>query len=539
MEDGIMLDQMTLQPQIKSKSYRKHYKELTSRLVVLQQMAKFAGLPVVALFEGWDTAGKGSRISDLVVNLDSRLFEVSSTEDPIGCELRLPFMARFWRRIKGHGNMTIFDQGWYDAVAHEVAGTITSKYVPEDRISELVQEAQKYVFSIRSFEKQLSDDGYLVIKFFLHISQEEQRARFTRLMLDPNISWRITSEDIQQVQNYALYYRIFDSLLDATNCVYAPWTVIDASTEYSANIQILETLVHALECQLENMGVDTHAPIEEAQKAAGEIKQHAHADEFEIHAADSLTSHYELIQVPTLDEVSHDLRISDDKLYKIQLTKEQERLSKNQHKLYRLKIPMIIAYEGWDAAGKGGNIKRVTAAMDARIYSVHPVAAPTPDELAHPFLWRFWRDLPRTGHTAIFDRTWYGRVLVERVEGFASKNEWMRAYDEINDFESELNNWGAIIIKFWVDVSFQEQLNRFNERMEIPEKRWKITEEDWRNRDKNDLYFVAVNDMLRLTSTKFAPWHIIESDDKHYARIKALRIINDTIESEIASRNTR
>ena len=533
-----MLNQVHIQPALKKKQYKKRYEQLTARLVVLQQMAKFAGLPVVALFEGWDTAGKGSRISDLVVNLDARLFEVISTEDPVGYESRLPFMARFWKRIQPHGNMTIFDQGWYDAVAHATADKLANKHLSDDAVSEVVSEAKKYITSIRSFEEQLADDGYLVVKFFLHISQEEQRARFSRLMLDQNISWRITSDDIRQVQNYNLYYQIFDTLLAETNSCNAPWTLIDASQERTANLEIMEALVGALETKLEEMGVDTHAPIEEAINSMTSNKQTADAAAFDPHAADALSSRHNLVEVPSLEDITHDLSI-DDIVYKHELHEQQMRLNKNQHALYRLKIPMIIAYEGWDAAGKGGNIKRVASAMDARIYSVRPVAAPTSDELAHPFLWRFWRDLPRTGHTAIFDRTWYGRVLVERVEGFASKAEWMRAYDEINDFEAELNRWGAIVIKFWIDVSEDEQLRRFEERMNTAEKRWKITDEDWRNREKNPQYHVAVNDMLRLTSTKVAPWHIVESDDKHYARVKALRIINETIEAELFKRGAK
>ena len=219
--------------------------------------------------------------------------------------------------------------------------------------------------------------------------------------------------------------------------------------------------------------------------------------------------------------------------YKRELKEQQERLSALTLEMYRHRVPLVIAYEGWDAAGKGGNIKRVTAAMDARDYKVWPIGAPSKDELAHPFLWRFWTKLPRSGHAAIFDRTWYGRVLVERIEGFATQDEWRRAFDEINEFEDDLRIWGAVLVKFWVDVSPEEQLRRFHDRENDPARRWKITPEDWRNREKNDLYYRCVDDMLRLTSTEYAPWHVIPSDDKRYARVKALKVINGALEKRL------
>ncbi|MCF0143436.1 MAG: phosphate--AMP phosphotransferase, partial [Parasporobacterium sp.] len=216
-----------------------------------------------------------------------------------------------------------------------------------------------------------------------------------------------------------------------------------------------------------------------------------------------------------------------------ELKKLQKKLRKLHYKLYRKKIPMIIAYEGWDAAGKGGNIKRVASALDARGYEVFPIASPSPEEKNRHFLWRFYMRLPKNGHIAIFDRTWYGRVMVERLEGYCSENDWQRAYNEINEFERDLTAEGAIIIKFWVHIDKDTQLARFTERQNTPEKQWKITEEDWRNRDKWDLYENAVNEMLQKTSTTFAPWVVLESNDKKYARIKALKTIIKEIEKRV------
>ena len=218
-----------------------------------------------------------------------------------------------------------------------------------------------------------------------------------------------------------------------------------------------------------------------------------------------------------------------DEEYEKRLDELQDELRDLHNKLYRKKIPVIIAYEGWDAAGKGGNIKRITGALDPRGFEVLPIASPEPHEKARHFLWRFWTRLPKTGHIAIFDRTWYGRVMVERIEGFCSENDWQRAYNEINEFEKELTDWGAVVIKFWVQIDKRTQLKRFKERQATPEKQWKITDEDWRNREKWNQYEGAIDEMIQKTSTEFAPWYILESVDKKYARIKALEIVIDRI----------
>ena len=235
---------------------------------------------------------------------------------------------------------------------------------------------------------------------------------------------------------------------------------------------------------------------------------------------------------PKLSEVSLDKKLTDEE-YKEELDKLQKKLGRLHNELYQKRIPVIIGYEGWDAAGKGGNIKRIAEALDARGYVVNPIASPEPHEKARHFLWRFWTRLPKSGHVAIFDRTWYGRVMVERLEGFCSENDWQRAYNEINEFEKELHDWGAVVIKFWVQIDKDTQLERFTLRQNTPEKRWKITDEDWRNRDKWDDYETAVDEMLEKTNTSFAPWHILESNDKKYARIKALKIVIKAIEDKL------
>ena len=599
-----MLESVTFEGRMGGGEYRRRHEELKKRLMVLQQQAKVVGLGTVVLFEGWGCAGKGARISDLVVNLDPRLYSVHTIEDPVGHESRLPFMARFWNRLGAHGTMTIFDQAYYNA--------LTRIYVEEvrhagdvgldaDARASLRRKAKErinlHINSARAFERQLTADGYLIVKFFLHITQEEQRRRAVELMLDPSSSWKVSEHDISQLQHHGDYERAFDMWLeDAQASETGQWYVVPSLYRRNANIQIMQALADEMTAALEARGFDTSQPIpagdarhaaQEAWQACGagslcedeQTEGDAPDDETpcaatagepaagtgEQAAADAapdgrgdaadpqddagqkpaklrpkdiigttkgLRSRFKLVPVPSLDDVRHDRRLSEDE-YKAQLKTEQAELADLSLQIYRRRIPLIIAYEGWDAAGKGGNIKRVAAALDARNYAVHPIAAATPDELAHPFLWRFWTQLPRTGHTAIFDRTWYGRVLVERVEGFATPAEWRRAFEEINEFEDDLHTWGAVLVKLWIDVSSDEQLRRFHDRESDPSRRWKITDDDWRNREKNDLYRICINDMLRLTSTEFAPWTVVESDDKRYARVKALKVINKAIRKRL------
>ena len=289
---------------------------------------------------------------------------------------------------------------------------------------------------------------------------------------------------------------MFDRFLDDTNTSSAPWYIIDAKSKKWAELQALETLIQGIEIALQNQSLSV--PL--------------------------LQNVFPLCQMPRLSEISLD-KSMDEQRYKEELTRLQHELGELHNRLYRKKVPVVIVYEGQDAAGKGGNIKRITQALDPRGFEVHPIASPEPHEKARHYLWRFWTRLPKTGHIAIFDRSWYGRVMVERLEGFCSENDWKRAYNEINEFEKELQSWGAVIIKFWVQIDKDTQLERFTDRQNTPGKQWKITDEDWRNREKWDAYEAAVDEMLQKTSTAYAPWHILESVDKKYARIKALEIV--------------
>lgn len=550
-----MLREIEFPPEMGKGEYRARREAVKERLMVLQQHAVKANMGTVVVFEGWGAAGKGSRISDLVVNLDPRAYTVHTMEEPVGYESRLPFMARYWSRLGKRGTMTIFDQAYYDELSRAYVEDVRlqgdPKLDPEARVNmarRAEERIKEHIKSVRVFERQLEDDGFLIVRFFLHITREMQSRRIMDLMCDPSSAWKVDDADIRQIQHYDEYLSIFDRWLTA-NTGNGFWEVVPAEHKRNANIQIMEVLADRMEAALRARGVDTDQPIagsaapapgeDGASEPAPKSDEQRHADDLarakrNTGKADDLASRYELKRVKTLSQSrSKPHAVESDEAYHDELKRQQKRLSALTLEMYRHRIPLVIAYEGWDAAGKGGNIKRVTAAMDARNYRVHPIGPASKDELARPFLWRFWTKLPRSGHAAIFDRTWYGRVLVERIEGFATKEEWRRAFDEINEFEDDLRIWGAVLVKFWIDVSPEEQLCRFEDRQNDPSRRWKITPDDWRNREKADLYYRCVNDMLRLTSTEYAPWHVVPSDDKRYARIKALKIINGALEKRL------
>ena len=470
---------------------KEHLAKSQNRLYDLQMKIKEHKLPVLVLFEGWSAAGKGSMIGKIIKNIDPRFFKVATMSAPTEEDTRHPFLYRYMKEIPEEGKFTFLDSGWMEQTAKDVLkGDLSG------------EDYEKRIESIRRFERQLTDNGYLVLKFFMEIDKEEQKTRMQKLLDKPDTSWRVTGFDKWQNEHYKKCEKVFDRYLKDTNLPTSPWYIIDAGNKKWAELQVLETLVSNIDTALQN------------QKHSVPIPQNV----------------FPLVKMPKLSEVDLSDKFIDEKEYQQKLKVLQSRLGELHNRLYRKRVPVIITYEGWDAAGKGGNIKRVTGALDPRGYEVHPIASPEPHEKARHYLWRFWTRLPKDGHIAVFDRTWYGRVMVERLEGFCSENDWKRAYNEINEFEKELHDWGAVIIKFWVQIDKDTQLERFTERQNNPEKQWKITDEDWRNREKWDQYEMAVDEMLKKTSTTYAPWHILESVDKKYARIKALKIIIKELE---------
>ena len=403
-------------------------------LLRLQMQIKEHKLPVLVLIEGWGAAGKGSTIGGIIKNIDPRFFKVASMSAPTEEEKREHFLYRYFVKIPEAGKFEFLDSGWMDEVTKgRLRGELSDKQYAE-RIE-----------SIKRFERQLTDNGYLVLKLFFQIGKKEQKKRLEELEASKDTAWRVGENDWWQNKHYDKCEEVFDKYLTDTNASVAPWYIIDSGDKKWAELQVLETLCSGIHVAMQNESL----------------------------AVPILQNVFPLVKMPKLSEVELDK----------------------------------------DAAGKGGNIKRIAGALDPRGYEVHPIASPEPHEKARHYLWRFWTRLPKTGHIAIFDRTWYGRVMVERLEGFCSTNDWQRAYNEINEFEKELSQWGAVIIKFWVQIDKDTQLERFTERQNTPEKQWKITDEDWRNRDKWD--------------------QILESVDKKYARIKALKIVIEELEKAL------
>ncbi|MBO7424913.1 MAG: polyphosphate:AMP phosphotransferase [Clostridiales bacterium] len=469
-------------------------KEQEDLLFVNQNRIKEKHLPVVVLVEGWGTAGKGTLIGKVINNIDPRFYKVATFDMPTDLEKRYPFLYRYFEALPEAGKFRFYNTGWMnEVVMSRLNGTMSDS------------DYEKCIASIRRFERQLTDNGYLVLKFFMHISKDEQKKRIENLDKDIDTKWRISEGDIWQNKHYKKCESIFEKYLEDTDNSSAPWYIVDAKSEKWTLLQVLERMNEGIDIALQNSSM----------------------------AVPLLQNTFPLQKMPKLSEVSLEGKELTDEEYKEKLDELQDRLSDLHNRLYRKRVPLIIAYEGWDAAGKGGNIKRIAEALDPRGYEVHPIASPEPHEKSRHYLWRFWTRLPKDGHVAIFDRTWYGRVMVERIEGFCSENDWKRAYNEINEFEKELDDWGAVIIKFWVQIDKDTQLARFTDRQNTPEKQWKITDEDWRNREKWDVYEEAIDEMIAKTSTKFAPWYILESVDKKYARIKALQIIIDALEKKL------
>ena len=364
---------------------------------------------------------------------------------------------------------------------------------------------------INSFERQLADDGSVIIKLFLHITKEEQKKRFKKLLDNPSTSWKVSKEDWRHHRQYKKYTAAIEEMIERTNSPWAPWTLVEAQDERFATVKMMETAIAAIERK-----------IAVARKAAsGHIP------------ARSMALRPSKIRGSMLDKT--DLSLTLDRAdYEDQLKKLQLRMRDLEHELYTERLPLVILFEGWDAAGKGGNIRRLVNHLDPRGYEVIPILAPNDVEKAHHYLWRFWIHFPKAGHIAVFDRSWYGRVMVERVEKFCAESEWKRAYQEINEMEEQWTNYGAILVKFWLHIDQGAQLARFTDRQNTPHKKWKITDEDWRNREKWNVYKTAVDEMLARTSTVHSPWTIVEATCKLHARIKTIKTVIAAVEKRLS-----
>ena len=507
-----MLEKVDLSKKLSKEEYKEKMSHLETRIGQLQRECKALKIPIMIVFEGFGAAGKGLQIGRLIQSMDPRGFHVFPIKNETEEERMHPFLWRFWTKTPEKGRIAIYDGSWYRRA-------LIDRF--EKRTKE--KELPEAFHSINSFEKQLTDDGTVIIKLFLDISRKEQKKRFEKLQKNKETAWRVTQGDLERNAKYNEYAAMMEDMLFKTDTDYAPWTIIEATDRRFATVKIYTTVIKAMADQIEKL-----ARQKKKVTADQETEDHMNVSEVAREADKELRE----LQVSILSKADLSLKYSREE-YEEKLDKLQKKIEKLHGELYRRRIPVVLGFEGWDAGGKGGAIKRLTAKMDARGYAVNPTASPNDIEKAHHYLWRFWRAMPKAGHVAIFDRTWYGRVMVERIEGFCTKEEWQRAYKEISDMEKDLYDAGAVVIKFWMHIDKDEQERRFRERQENPEKQWKITDEDWRNREKWDQYEDAVNEMLLRTSTDYAPWVVVEGNDKYYARVKVLKTVVDAIEERL------
>ena len=492
-----MFESAELNHEISKAVYRREEPKLRQALLdaqnELQQRGRFAVLILIAGVEG---AGKGEIVNQLNEWMDPRQIQVNAFHQPSDEEAERPDMWRFWRALPPKGRIGIFFGGWHtQPILDRVMGGLKSA------------EYTRRISEIQRMEKMLCDEGVLVLKFWFHLSKKQQRKRLKQLSKDLKTSWRVTKFEWKLFDHYDDFTRVCDPFIRRTSSAEAPWMPIPGADARYRSLAVGRTLLAALRERLDEKPVkqtaDRIPPLPPALDRLNVIRA------------------LELDQPMTKDEFRKEYEKWSARLFALTL-----------HPRFN-DITVVAVFEGNDAAGKGGAIRRVTRSLDARRYHTVSIAAPTEEERAQPYLWRFWRHIPRRGIVGIFDRSWYGRVLVERVEGFCSEADWMRAYGEVNEFEQELDRHDIVVVKFWLAISKEEQYRRFKDREKVSYKRFKITDEDWRNRKKWDAYERAVCDMVDRTSTSFAPWTLVEANNKYYARIKVMKTLCDAIERAI------
>lgn len=483
-----MFEVAELGHKVSKADYNEKTPTLRTELLTVQQQLRAQDYSVIILISGVDGGGKGEVINLLNEWLDPRFMHTNAYGTPSDEEQERPEFWRYWRTMPPRGTIGIYVGSWYSSpIAERVY----------DKIDDA--ELRLQLARITDLEQELADDNTLIIKCWLHLKQEQQKKRLKQLEKNPDTAWQVTQRDKDHLKMYDKFVAVAENILTSTSTAQNPWLIVEGSdirySSLTVGQHILDKIkLHISTCNQKN---ENPAPALEDKIIHGN-------------------------QPSLLDTLDLSLNLSKDK-YNEQLNHYQGKLNKLARQAHEKKISSILVFEGWDAGGKGGAIRRLTHAMDARNYQVISVAAPTEEERLQHYLWRFWRHMPRAGQVTIYDRSWYGRVLVERVEGFASEAEWTRAYPEIRNFENALTDHGIALLKFWLHIDPDEQLSRFKAREQVSYKQYKITEEDYRNRDKWAEYSLAVNDMVARTSTQSAPWTLIEANNKRYARIQVLK----------------
>jgi AMP-polyphosphate phosphotransferase len=488
-----MFESAEIGHKLSKEEYKAIEPELRADLLDAQfDLANGGKFPVIVLISGVRGAGKGETVKLLNEWMDPRHIHTYAFDTPSDEERERPRMWRYWRALPPKGKIGILFGSWY-------TNPVIDRVFKRTKRNELLRSIEE----INRFERMLADDGALIVKFWFHLSKKAQKKRLQALESNPKTSWKITDRDWDFFAKYDRFYDVSETTLRATSTGHAPWIVVEGSDPEYRSVTVGKALLEAMKKRLDNP--EPAPPPSQAAPLFSPVDN--------LHILDKMELEKSLPKA-----------------------KSEKELVSLQGDLARLTLrpkftdhTVVLVFEGMDAAGKGGAIRRVAGALDSRLYHIIPIAAPTDEERAQPYLWRFWRNIPRKGRFVVYDRSWYGRVLVERIEGFCSQAAWMRAYAEINDFEEQLARDGAIIRKFWLQISKEEQHSRFKGREQTRFKRFKITPEDWRNRERWEGYQVAAADMIERTSTKHAPWVLIEANDKNWARVKVVKTVRDAL----------
>ncbi len=490
-----MFEAAELGSQVSKQDYEAEVPRLRVDLINAQYELRKADFPVLIVLVGDDRPGCSALVNLLNAWMDARFVQTHVFGSLAEEERERPRFWRYWRALPGRGELAIFTGVW-------VLGTLGERL--EDRIDDATLERR--LAHMERFERELVDDGALVLKFWLHLPRKEFKKRLKRAKKDPDAEWRVDEADRWIGKRWDEVAGLAERLIRRTDAGPAPWRVVESTDVRHRNLTVARAILAALQARLAapEAGASASAPAPEP-----------------VTLAKSVLSRVDLSSTVAYPR------------YKDERAALQARLRRLTQRAREERVATVLVFEGWDAAGKGGVIRRLTEAMDVQDYRVVAIGVPTDEELAHHYLWRFWRRLPRDGSLLIFDRSWYGRVLVERVEGLGEPRAWQRAYGEINDFEDQLAEHGTLLRKFWLHLDRDEQLRRFRAREQTPYKKYKITDEDYRNRERWEDYEHAVNEMVARTSTALSPWHLVAANDKRWARVEVLRIVCEGLEERL------
>ncbi|MBI4815405.1 MAG: polyphosphate:AMP phosphotransferase [Deltaproteobacteria bacterium] len=484
-----MFEAVELGNKILKEEFAAREPEVRMKLLDVQQRLRTAPFSVVIIVSGVDGAGKSELVHRLNEWLDPRGIDTFGFSTPSDEEVERPRFWRFWRVLPPNGRIAVLLGSWYTE-------PIVRRAYEEIEQPELDEELRR----IEAFERMLAAGGTLILKFWLHVSAKSQKKRIVALEKDKRTRSLVTATDWRHHRLFETFKTISARSIRMTDGSHAPWILVEAEDDRYRDMTVTTTIANAIEERLSGPPAETMAPVVTSP-------EHVAAVEGPQNILDAIDVS---VTIPRAEFVKKTKKV-------------HARIADLTWRAYRNKISSVLVFEGWDAAGKGGAIRHVTQAVDPRLFRVVPIAAPTQEERAHHYLWRFWRHLPRAGMVTIFDRSWYGRVLVERVEGFAKPSEWSRSYAEINEFEEQMASHGIVLVKLWLHISADEQLRRFKDREAITYKQYKITDEDWRNREKRPAYEEAVDEMVARTSTDIAPWTIVPANDKRAARHTVVR----------------